>query len=150
MKQNSPVKPIPEGYHTVTPYLIVKDAARLLEFLGNAFGAKILHKTLRPDGSIGHTEIQIGDSKIMLAECSEKFPAMSCSIFLYLVGVDEVHRRAITAGGKSIMEPSDQFYGDRMGGAIDPSGNQWWIATHIEDVSHEEIARRAAAQSKKT
>ena len=97
---------------------------------------------LRPDGTIMHTELQIGDSRIMMAEATEQWKPMPSSIFLYLPDCDASFKRAVAAGATSLMEPADQFYGDRMGGVLDQAGNQWWVATHVEDVTPEEMERR--------
>lgn len=140
------VKPIPAGYHSITPYLVVEDVARLIDFLKQAFGAAEIHRMLRPDGRVGHAEVQIGDSRMMLGAAQGQWKPMPCALYLYLENCDTVYQQAIKAGATSIMEPADQFYGDRHGGVTDPCGNQWWIATHIEDVSPEEIARRAASK----
>lgn len=148
MNPSSSVKPIPEGYHTVTSYLVADEAARLLSFLEAAFDAKVLFRSLRENGEIGHAEVQIGDSRLMLSGTQPQWPALPCALYLYVEDCDALYAKAIAAGAKSIMEPANMFYGDRHGGVIDPSGNQWWIATHIEDVSHEEIARRDAERSK--
>ena len=140
------VKPIPEGYHSITPYLVVEDVARLIDFLKAAFGAVEVHRMQRPDGRVGHAEVQIGDSRLMIGEAQGEWKPMPCALYLYLENCDAVYRQEIKAGATSLREPQDQFYGDRHGGVIDPCGNQWWIATHIEDVSPEEIARRAASK----
>lgn len=147
MDSPSTAKPVPEGYHTVTPYLIVDEANRLLAFLEAAFGAKILHRTDRPDGEVAHAEIQIGDSRLMLSGSQPQWPALPCAIYLYVEDCDALYAQALAAGAKSTQAPADMFYGDRHGGVIDPSGNQWWIATHIEDVSPEEMERRSAERS---
>ena len=142
------VKAVPDGYHTVTPYLVVPGVARLMDFLREAFGAAEVMRHARPDGSVQHAEVCIGDSMVMMGEPqpgSEPRPATVC---LYLSDVDETYRKAIAAGGKSLREPADQFYGDRSGGVQDPCGNQWWISTHVEDVAPEELERRAAAAAK--
>jgi PhnB protein len=145
------VKPIPDGYHQITPYLTVENGAELVEFLQRAFGATVQHQMDRPDGSLWHADLQIGDSHVMLGGASEEWPAMPSAIHLYVEDADATYTRALAAGGTSIMEPMDMFYGDRHGGVKDPSGNSWWIATHIEDVSPEELARRgrAAAEERK-
>jgi PhnB protein len=148
MNPPSSVKPVPDGHHTVTPYLVVDEASRLLSFLEAAFGAEILYRSSRPDGEVGHAEIQIGDSRVMLSGTQPQWPALPCALYLYVEDCDALYAKAMAAGAKSIMEPANMFYGDRHGGVIDPSGNQWWIATHIEDVSHEELARRDAERSK--
>jgi uncharacterized glyoxalase superfamily protein PhnB len=134
--------PIPSGYHTVTPYMRVTGAAEYIEFLERAFGAKENHRALAPDGSIMHADVTIGDSHVMLTEGMENFPPLPGSNFLYVADVDATYRSAIEAGATSMMEPSDQFYGDRTAGVHDPFGNEWWIGTHIEDLSAEEMHRR--------
>jgi PhnB protein len=148
-----PTRPIPEGYHSVTPYLIVTGAASAIEFYKHAFGAKELMRIPHPDGRVGHAELQIGDSRIMLAD---EFPEMGArspmtlggtpvGIQLYVDDVDAVTRRALAAGAKTLRPVKDQFYGDRSGTLSDPFGHQWTISTHKEDVSLEEMQRRAAA-----
>jgi PhnB protein len=142
------VNPIPDGYHTVSPYIVVPGVAKLIEFAKEAFGAKEVFVSRRPDGSVMHAEVKIGDSIIMMGEApdgSKKFPAM---MHLYMKDVDAVYQRAMQAGGKSLREPVDQPHGDRSGAVEDAFGNQWWISTHVEDVSSEELEKRAkAAQS---
>ena len=139
-------KPVPEGYHTVTPYLVVRGAPKLIEFLEQAFGAQLSHQPVkRPDGSIMHTQVKIGDSQIMIGEESEMAMAAPCTLHLYVPDVDSVFQQAVKAGGSTIMEPMDMFYGDRSGGVKDPSGNSWYIATHKEDVTPQELAKRADA-----
>jgi len=136
---------IPPGYHTITPYLIVSGLPGTISFLEKVFDAKTtVAPMLRPDGSIMHTELQVGDSRIMMAEATEQWRPMPSSIFLYLPDCDAIFKRALAAGATSLMEPADQFYGDRMGGVLDHSGNQWWIATHVEDVTPVEMERRKA------
>ncbi len=138
-----PVPPIPPGYHTITPYLIVSGLPGTIAFLETVFDARTTVAPMRrPDGTIMHTELQIGDSRIMMAEATEQWKPMPCSIFLYLPDCDASFRRAVAAGATSLMEPADQFYGDRMGGVLDQAGNQWWVATHVEDVTPEEMERR--------
>ncbi len=143
------VKPIPDGYHTVTPYLMVQGAAKLLDFLQQAFDAKVTERMERPDGVIGHAEVRIGDSMVMLAEASGQWKAMPSAIYLYVNDTDATYKRAVQAGATSVMEPANQLYGDRNGGVKDPTGNLWWIATHVEDVSPEEMKKRAEAYMKK-
>jgi PhnB protein len=140
------VRPIPEGHHTITPYLTVRDASKILDFAKQAFDAEITHEPLkRPDGTIMHAEIKIGDSRVMIAEESEIAKAAPSTLCLYVSNVDGVYQQAVKAGGAKIMEPTDMFYGDRTGGVKDPSGNSWMIATHKEDVAPQELAKRAAA-----
>ncbi len=146
------VKPIPDGYHTVTPYLIIDDAAEALEFYQKVFGAKQGVRLDMPGGKIGHAELDIGDSKIMLAD---EFPEMdalgpktvggtSVSIALYVEDVDATVELAVGCGATIAKPIEDQFYGDRSGTIVDPFGHKWTIATHIEDVSPEELEKRAA------
>lgn len=146
-------KPIPEGYHTATPYLIIKGASKALDFYKKAFGATELLRMPQPDGRIGHAEIKIGDSPIMLAD---EFPEMGArspqalggspvSIMLYVDDVDSFSKQAVAAGMKVVRPVKDQFYGDRSGSFEDPFGHQWHISTHVEDVAPGELQKRAAA-----
>jgi PhnB protein len=146
------VKPIPEGYHSITPYLIIKGAVKALEFYKQAFGATELFR-MEHEGKIGHAEMQIGDSRIMLAD---EHPDMkylgpdtlggSCvSIMLYVGDVDSVFNQAITAGATEQRAIEDKFYGDRMGSLVDPFGHVWHVGTHKEDVTPEEMEKRLAA-----
>src|SRR5882762_7953127 len=147
------VKPIPDGYHSVTPYLIIKGAAEAIEYYKQAFGAVELMRMPAPGGKIGHAEIKIGDSPIMLAdefaEMGYKSPqtlgGSPVSLMIYLDDVDTVFGRAIAAGGKEQRPVKDQFYGDRSGTLEDPFGHVWHVATHKEDVSAEEMEQRASA-----
>lgn len=143
------VKPIPEGYHSVIPYLIVQGAAALIDFLRQAFDATEKERHAWPDGSIMHAEVKIGDSVIMLGEARGEWKPMPASIYLYVNDADATFRKAIKAGAVSVMEPADQFYGDRHGGVKDPCGNLWWVATHIEDVPPEELQKRMEEYIKK-
>jgi uncharacterized glyoxalase superfamily protein PhnB len=140
--------PVPEGMHTVTSYLTVPGVDRLIEFLGQAFDAKKIGDIFRgPDGRIMHAEMKIGNTIVMMGEPMNPWPARPCNLYLYVPDVDNAYRRATQAGGKSLSEPKDQFYGDRSAAVEDPSGNVWWIATHIEDVSPEEMRKRMEALS---
>ncbi len=139
------VKPVPDGFHSVTPYLVVEGVAELIDFLKQAFEAKEIHRTTRPDGTIMHAEVRIGDSVVMMGEPVGELKPMPGSICLYVNDTDTVYKRALEAGATSMMEPADQFYGDRNAGVKDLVGNIWWIATHKEDVSPEELAKRAEA-----
>jgi uncharacterized glyoxalase superfamily protein PhnB len=139
------VKPVPEGRHTVIPYIVVPGVAKLIDFAKQAFGATEVYVSKLPDGSVMHAEIKIGDSIIMMGEGGATFKTFLAMLHLYMDDVDAVYQRAIQAGGKSLREPTDQFYGDRSGAVEDAFGNQWWIATHIEDVTPEEIERRMKA-----
>ncbi len=152
---DSKTKFMPDGYHTVTPYLYIKDAASAIEFYKQAFAATELMRLAEPDGKIGHAEIMIGDSHIML---SDEFPDMgyrgpqslggsTVGIHLYVEDVDALAGQAVAAGAKLVKPLQDQFYGDRNGSLEDPFGHVWYISTHKEDVSPEEIQRRVAAMS---
>ncbi len=137
-------RPIPEGYHVITPYLIVEGAPRLIEFMKQVFGARELHPPMRrEDGSIMHAELRIGDSAIMMGEPMGEFAPTTSCLYVYVDDADATYERALQAGATSVTEPADQFYGDRNAGVKDPVGNLWWIATHQEDVSPEEMERRA-------
>ena len=149
-------KAIPEGYRTATPYLVIKGAADAIEFYKRAFGATEMLRMADPQGRVGHAELKIGDSVIMLAD---EHPNMgyrgprslggsSVSILLYLEDVDAVFERAVKAGAKALRPVTNQFYGDRSGTLEDPFGHIWTIATHVEDVPPEELKRRAAAAMK--
>jgi uncharacterized glyoxalase superfamily protein PhnB len=143
-----PVKPIPDGYHTVTPYLMIAGADRFIAFMQTVFGATVTEQLMQPDGRIGHTELRVGDSVIMLSEVPAGQNAAPTMLHLYVEDVDAAFARAVDAGGTAVSAPADQFYGDRSGGVIEPSGNTIWIATHIEDVPPDELKRRAGAQYK--
>jgi PhnB protein len=137
------VKPIPDGYHAVTPYLVVEGTNKLIDFLKQAFDAQETFRMPKPDGTIMHAEVKIGDSIVMMGEASGQWKATPSKIYLYVNDVDATYKRALQAGATSITEPADQFYGDRHGGVQDPAGNTWWIATHKEDVPPEELKKRA-------
>ena len=147
------VKPIPEGYHSVTPYLVVDGGARALEFYKQAFGATELFRMEGPDGKIAHAEIKIGDSHVMLGDESpemnargpKSFGGSPVRLMLYVEDVDATVGRAVEAGAELTRPVADQFYGDRTGGVKDPFGHAWYIATHVEDVPPEELQKRAAA-----
>ena len=139
-------KPVPDGYHTVTPYLTVRNAPKVIEFLQQAFAAKLSHEPIkRPDGSVMHAQVTIGNSPVMIAEENEMAKPTVSSLYVYVPDVDDIYRKAVRAGGSTIMEPSDMFYGDRSGAVKDPSGNSWFVATHKEDVEPKELAKRAEA-----
>ena len=143
-----PVKAIPEGYPTVTPYLMVQDAAKFIAFMSTVFAAKTSEQLMRPDGKIGHTELRVGDSLIMLSEASEAHPATPVMLHVYVEDVDAAFERAVRAGGTVVSKPANQFYGDRSGGVKEPGGNTILIATHVEDVAPAELKRRAAEAMK--
>jgi PhnB protein len=147
------VKPIPDGYHTVTPYLVVEDAAAAIDYYKKAFGATERGRMETPDGKIGHAEVQIGDAVVMLSDPvpqgSTRPPielgGTTSSVLLYVEDVDAVVERAVDAGGIVVMEVADQFWGDRFGTITDPFGHVWSVATHVEDVPPEEMEERAKA-----
>jgi PhnB protein len=142
------LKPIPDGYHTVTPFLNVKGCAKLIDFLRAAFGAEEVMRMPGPDGSVMHAEVNIGNSRIMLGEIMQPSQPSAMSYFyVYVTDADSMYKRAIGAGAISVSEPSDQFWGDRMGTVKDPFGNHWSVATHKEDPTPEEMAKRMAAMS---
>jgi len=143
------VKPVPDGYHTVTPYLVVRGATRTIEFARKAFGAEMMEEPVkRPDGTIMHAQFKIGDSIVMISDGNEQNPPTTSMLYLYVPNVDAAYQRAVKAGATSVMEPADQFYGDRSAGVKDAAGNQWFLGTHIEDVSPAELQKRAAAFAK--
>ena len=142
------VKTRPDGYHSITPYLVMKGAAKAIDYYKKAFGASEIMRMAGPDGKVGHAELKIGDSIFMMGE---EMPQMGyrapqggspVGLMLYVDDVDGVFKQAIAAGGRVDKEVKDQFYGDRNGSLVDPFGHLWTIATHIEDVSEEEMKRR--------
>lgn len=143
------VNPIPQGYHTVTPYLVVRNGHRALDYYQQAFGATDVKVMNGPGDKIGHAEFKIGDSTIMLVDemgpnrSPQSLGGSPVSIFLYVEDVDSVYDQAVKAGGKGEMPPQDMFWGDRFGRLTDPFGHQWALATHIEDVAPEEMEQRA-------
>lgn len=147
------VKPIPDGYHSVTPYLVVRGGAEAIEFYKKAFGATELFRMAGPDGKLAHAEIKIGDSPIMLADEHPQMGAVgpktlggtSVGIMIYVNDVDAIAKQALAAGAKEIRPLKDQFYGDRSGTYEDPFGHKWTIATHKEDVPPDEMMKRAKA-----
>jgi PhnB protein len=144
----SQVKPIPDGYHTIQPYLVFKNCAEAIAFYIKAFGAREKFRMPDAQGRIGHAEIEIGDSTIMMADEAPQVDAFSVehfggspiSLLIYTDTCDAMYGKAVAAGAKSLREPADQPYGDRMSGVQDPFGYKWWIATHIKNVSYEEMA----------
>ena len=149
------VSPVPPGYHSLTPYLIVNGATRALAWYVEAFGARELMRLVTPGGKIGHAEIAIGDSRVMLADEAPSHDARApgafggspVSLHLYVADVDATMARAVAAGATAKSHPENKFYGDRLGSLADPFGHTWHIATHIEDVTIEEVERRMAAMS---
>lgn len=142
------VRPIPEGYHTVTPYLTVADLSRQLDFLQAAFDAIVTEAVPDAEGKVRHAEVRIGNSMVMLGQGREDWPPMTAGLYLYVEDTDLLYNAAIEAGATSVMEPANQFYGDRNAGVKDPNGNTWWIATHVEDVPPDEMKKRAAENMK--
>lgn len=140
------VKPIPDGYTAITPYLLVENAAGYIAFLAQAFGAIERQRMAMPGGGIGHAEVEINGAKLMLSDAfPPDFPATYSQIHFYVEDVDSAYARAVAAGATSIEEPADQFYGDRSARVADPRGNQWFIASQIEEVDMDEIKKRIAA-----
>jgi PhnB protein len=142
------VKPIPDGASRVSPYLIVKDAARLIEFTKRVLGAKEVIRMPGPDGKVMHGEVAIGDCVVMFGEAGDAHPAGSTMLYVYVDDVDATYQKALAQGATSAIAPVDQFYGDRNAAVKDHSGNQWWFARHVEDVTPEEMQRRAAEHMK--
>lgn len=150
----SQVKPIPDGYHRLQPYLMFKNCANAIAFYQKAFGARERMRMPRPDGRIAHAEIEFGDCVLMMADETPEIDAWSIEHFggspaglmLYAEDCDAMYRQALDAGASSIREPADQFYGDRMAGVKDPFGYKWFIGTHVKDVSMEEMAAHASTQ----
>jgi PhnB protein len=152
----SKVKTIPDGYHAITPYLSIKGASEAIEFYKRAFGATERMRMAQPDGRIGHAELQFGDSCVMLSDESPEMDFRApgtiggtpVHLYLYVDDVDAVVKRAVEAGATVVRPVQDQFYGDRSGSVLDPYGHVWHVATHKEDLSMEEIQKRAAAAHK--
>jgi PhnB protein len=149
------VKPIPDNYHTVTPYLVVDGAAKAIDFYAKAFGATELMRMPAPENKIGHAELKIGDSVVMLSDAMKEMGHKSpktlggtpITLLVYVPDVDATIAGALKAGAQALRPIEDQFWGDRMGGVTDPFGHQWFVATHIEDVSPEEMQRRMEAMA---
>jgi len=150
------VKPVPDGYRTITPYLSIKGAANAIDFYKKAFGATEVMRMAEPDGRIGHAEVLIGDSRVMLADeapdidfrSPHSIRGTAVHLHMYVENVDAVVSQAVAAGAKVVRPVQDQFYGDRSGSVADPYGHVWHVSTHKEDLSMEEIRKRAAAQHK--
>lgn len=142
VKEKNGVNPVPEGFGTLTPYLFVRGTGELIDFLKAAFGAEEIERHTGPDGQVMFAQLRIGGSMIMMSEPRDNWKPMPCGVFMYVEDTDVVYAKALAAGAVSLMEPADQFYGDRNAGVKDPFGNNWWIGTHVEDVSAEEMQRR--------
>lgn len=143
------VKPIPEGYSTVTPYLTLNNPEATMEFLKKAFGAQETYAMRDDKGQVQHAEMKVGSSMLMLGRARAEHNARPGNFYMYVEDCDALYKKAIAAGGKSLSEPADQFYGDRHGGVTDSEGNSWWVATHLEDVSPDELKRRAGEFAQK-
>ena len=141
----------PDGYQSVIPYLHVNGALKLIAFMKEIFDAKEISVYPRPDGTVGHAAVRIGDSVVELADGGQDWPAMPCALQVYVPDTDAAYRHALKAGASSLVEPANQFYGDRTASVRDSCGNNWYIATQVEEVSKEEVDKRIAAmgQSKK-
>lgn len=140
------VKPVPDGYTAVTPYLVAEDAPGLIDFLTRAFGAVERMRIPMPDGGVAHAEVEIADAPVMLGSAAPpEFPPVAAQLHLYVADADAVYARALDAGATAVAAPADQFYGDRLGRILDPAGNAWTIATHIEDVTPEQMMERMAS-----
>ena len=138
--------PTPEGYHSVTPFVIVKGAARFMDFMANAFDAQEIARVMTDDGRIGHAETRIGDSVVMAFDSKEGWPETPAFLRLYVEDCDASFRQALEAGGTSVTRPTDMPWGDRVARIRDPHGNLWWLMTRFEDVSLEEMERRYGEQ----
>ncbi|MFC4585494.1 VOC family protein [Sphaerisporangium corydalis] len=138
------VKPVPEGYYTVTPWIISRDTIRLIEFVKEAFGAEEIAVLAGEDGRIGHAEVRIGDSVVMMFDARPGWPPTPGFLRLYVEDADAAHRRAVAAGGTSVTDVTHLAFGDRVGRVRDPLGNLWWIHTRVEDVTPAELERRMA------
>lgn len=141
------VKPVPEGYHTVTPYLTVDSPNDILDFLQKTFDAKLTYRMDDGEGNIRHAEVRVGDSMLMLGKARDEWHPRAANFVVYVPDCDAVYQKALAAGAKSIQGLATHPYGDRSGGVQDSQGNQWWISTHVEDVSPEELERRMKASS---
>jgi len=142
-QKSKSVKAIPEGMHTVTPFLVVDGANELIRFIEQSFDGKVTSIMKTKEGRVMHASVQIGDSQIMVTDSTEKYTAATTRLYLYVDDVDATYDNAIKAEGTSLREPTDEFYGDRSSGVKDAWGNEWWIATHVEDVDDKEMEKRA-------
>ena len=143
------VKPIPENYPRVSPYLIVKNVEETMDFIQSVFDGKVREKMKTPNGSVNHGEISIGDSVIMMGRATESHEPQNVMLYIYVDDADAAYKRALEKGAESVMEPADQFYGDRNAGVKDKDGISWWMASHVEDISPEELQRRNETRDKK-
>ena len=143
------VKPIPDGYGTVTPYLTVDDPAPVIEFLKKVLDAKEIFAMRDDEGNIGHAEVKVGTSILMLGKAHDQWKSRPGNFYVYVEDCDAIYEKALAAGATSISKPETQFYGDRHGGVTDSQGNNWWVATHVEDISPDDMKRRAEEHQKK-
>jgi PhnB protein len=143
------VKPIPDGYGTVTPYLTVDDPAPVIEFLKKVLDAKEIFAMRDDKGNIGHAEVKVGSSILMLGKAHDEWKSRPGNFYVYVEDCDAIYEKALAAGATSISKPETQFYGDRHGGVTDSQGNNWWVATHVEDISPDDMKRRAEEHQKK-
>ena len=143
------VKPIPDNVPRVSPYLIVSDVGKTMNFLKEIFNAEEGERMSLPDGTINHGSVKIGDSLIMMGKGSDNYPPQPAMLYIYVNNTDAVYKRALESGATSVMEPADQFYGDRNASVKDSDGISWWIATHIEDISTEEMQKRNEERTQK-
>lgn len=141
------IDPVPPGYHTVTPYLVVSDAAAAFAFLKAAFGAVEVRRTPTPDGGVLNVEARVGNSMVMVVQGRPGHEARPASLYLYVPDVDAAYARAVAAGGASLLAPTDMFYGDRSAGVADTAGNHWWVNARREILSTDELAARTAARA---
>jgi PhnB protein len=144
-----PVKPIPENFPRVSPYLIVKECEETIEFLKFVFGGEEREKMTLPDGTINHAEVAIGNSVIMMGKAAENHTPQTTMLYIYVEDTDAAYKLALEKGAVSVMEPADQFYGDRTAAVKDSNGISWWMATHVEDVLPEEMQKRNEKRTKK-
>jgi PhnB protein len=143
------VKPIPDGYQTVTPYLTLDDPAPVIEFLKKVFDAQEIFAMRDDKGNIGHAEVKVGSSILMLGKARDQWKSRPGNFYVYVEDCDAMYKKALAAGATSVSEPETQFYGDRHGAVADSQGNNWWVATHVEDVSPEDMGRRAKEHQEK-
>jgi len=143
------VKPIPDGYGTVTPYLTVDDPAPVIEFLKKVLDAKEIFAMRDEKGNIGHAEVKVGSSILMLGKARDEWKSRPGNFYVYVEDCDAIYEKALAAGAISLSKPETQFYGDRHGGVTDSQGNNWWVATHVEDISPDDMKRRAEEHQKK-
>ena len=140
------VEPVPKGYQSVVPYLMVEDPESLIQFLKAAFNAREQFRMPGADGNVQHAEVSIGDSRIMMGASTKDHPPMVSMFYLYVHDADAAHKQAVAAGGKSLHEPEDMFYGDRAGAVEDSSGNTWWVATRKKELSPDELKKAMASK----